>query len=83
MAEPTPAPCGTPDHIHSAFTAPTPPPAPPGGALTERDSFGVLPNMQFSEHFVLKWGPGYSLSEGAATAMLSYFERARLIELPC
>ncbi len=44
------------------------------GGLTERDAFGGFAELRVSEHFALKWGEGFTLSEGGAQSILDQLE---------
>ena len=53
---------------------------PKNSHLLERDAFGALPNVAFSEHFALKWGPTLSLDEEVADSALAVLETVLAIE---
>lgn len=44
------------------------------GHLLERDAFGALPNVVFSEHFALKWGTDLEVADEVADAVIDVLE---------
>jgi hypothetical protein len=50
------------------------------GHLLERDAFGALPNVVFSEHFAIKWGPDLELDDSVAEAAAAVLEEALAVQ---
>jgi hypothetical protein len=50
------------------------------GHLLERDAFGALPHVVFSEHFALKWGPDLELDDSVAATVIEVLEEVLAIE---
>lgn len=77
--------CGTRGHFDqiraNARLAPAGYAAALGGAKSQRDSFGTLPNVRTSANFALKWGSGAAYSETIATNALASLEEGWAVEI--
>jgi hypothetical protein len=73
--------CGTPGLISEFLGRDRPPSVPPSPDWVDHESHGDVPNVQYSTHFALKWGPDHPPTEADSARLLADFEYAYTVEV--
>ena len=73
--------CGTAQHADDFLSHRPRRPPPPVADLIDHETHGPIANVQYSEHFALKWGPDVALTSEHASAVLGHFEDILVAEV--